>query len=45
MPFLASFIQYIIIFLVLAAIAVGGVFLGRFLRKKKNAKASVETKE
>ncbi len=45
MPFLASFIEYVVVFLILAAIAVGGVFFGRFLRKKKNAKASVETKE
>ena len=45
MTFLTSFIQYIFIFLILAAIAVGGIFLGRFLRKKKDAKASMETKE
>lgn len=38
MAFLASFIQYIVIFLILAAIAVGGIFFGRFLRKRKNTK-------
>jgi hypothetical protein len=40
MPILASFIQYVVTFLVLVAVAVGGVFFGRFLRKRKNAKES-----
>ncbi len=40
MPILASLIQYVVTFLVLVAVAVGGVFFGRFLRKRKNAKES-----
>lgn len=40
MSILASFIQYFVIFLVLVAIAVGGVFFGKYLRKRKNAKES-----
>lgn len=46
MAFLGSFIQYVVILIILAAIAVGGVFLGKYLRNKKDAKeASSETKE
>ncbi len=45
MAFLTSFLQYFIILILLAALAVGGVFFGRFLRKKKDASASGETKE
>lgn len=46
MAFLGSFVQYIVILLILAAIAVGGVFFGKYLRNKKDAKeASDETKE
>lgn len=40
MSILASFIQYVVTFLVLVAVAVGGVCFGRFLRKRKNAKES-----
>lgn len=36
--FLGSFLQYFIILVILAALGVGGIFLGRFLRKKKDAK-------
>lgn len=46
MPFLASFLQYAVILILLAAIAVGGIFFGRFLRGKKDAKeASQNTNE
>lgn len=48
MAFVASFIQYVVIMIILAALAVGGVFFGKFLRNKKDAKeaiASNETKE
>ena len=42
MSFLASFIQYLIIMVILAAIGVAGVFLGIKLRKNKDAKSPVE---
>ena len=47
MAFIASFIQYVVILVLLAALAVAGVFFGRFLRSKKDAKAmtSDQTKE
>lgn len=46
MAFLASFIQYVVIFIILAALGVGGIFLGKYLRTRKDAKeASQETKE
>ena len=42
--FLASFLQYFIIMVILAAVAVCGVLLGIRLRKNKDAKdASKET--
>lgn len=45
-PFLASFIQYVVIFIILAALGVGGVFLGKYLRTRKDAKeASRNTNE
>ncbi len=46
MPFFVSFLQYAGILILLAAIAVGGVFFGRFLRMKKDAReASQNTNE
>ncbi len=46
MPFLISFLQYAVILILLAAIAVGGIFFGRFLRVRKDAKeASQNTNE
>ena len=42
MAFLGSLIQYVVILVILAAIAAGGIFLGRFLRNKKDAKAEAE---
>ena len=46
MAFLASFLQYFIIMLILAAVAVVGVFTGKKLRDNKDAKkaASSEVK-
>ena len=38
MVFLASFLQYFIIMVLLAAIAVAGVFAGKKLRDRKDAK-------
>ena len=38
MAFFGSFLQYVIILVILAALGVGGIFLGRFLRRKKDAK-------
>ncbi len=48
MAFLGCLIEYVGKMIILAALAVGGIFLGRFLRKKKDAKnvaASAETNE
>ncbi len=44
MAFLSSFLQYFIIMLILMAIAVVGVLVGYFLRKKKDAKAVASEK-
>lgn len=38
MAFLGSLIEYLVKMIILAVIAVGGIFLGRFLRTKKDAK-------
>ncbi len=40
MAFLGELIEYVITFVILAAIAVGGVFFGKFLRVRKNQKTS-----
>lgn len=46
MAFLASFLQYFIIFVILVALAVGACFLGIALRKRKDAKkAAASAKE
>lgn len=46
MAFIASFLQYFIIMVILAAVAVAGVFTGKKLRDNKDAKnaASDNTK-
>ena len=46
MAFVASFLQYFIIMVILAAVAVAGVFTGKKLRDNKDAKniASGSTK-
>lgn len=38
MAFLASFLQYVVIMVILAALAVAGVFVGKKLRINKDAK-------
>lgn len=38
MAFLGSFLQYVIIMLILVAVAVAGVFTGKKLRDNKDAK-------
>ena len=46
MAFIASFLQYFIIFVILVALAVGACFLGISLRKRKDAKrANASAKE
>ena len=45
MAFLASFLQYAIIMVILAAIAVAGVFAGQALRARKDAKTAAEAGE
>ena len=43
MAILGSFLQYAIIMVILAAIAVAGFFAGKKLRENKDAKAAAET--
>lgn len=48
MAFLASLIKYVVIAVILAALAVAGVFTGKKLRDRKDAKDAAlaeETKE
>ena len=45
MAFLASFLQYAIIMVILAAIAVAGVFAGKALRARKDAKTAAKAGE
>ena len=42
MAFLASFLQYFIIMVILAAVAAAGVFTGKKLRDNKDAKKAAE---
>ncbi len=42
MAFISSFLQYFVIMVILAAIAVLGVFAGKKLRDRKDAKAAAE---
>ena len=43
MAFLASFLQYFIIMIILAAVAAAGVFVGKKLRDNKEAKKAADT--
>ncbi len=43
--FLGSFLQYVIVMVILAAVAVGGVFAGKKLRERKDAKLAAEATE
>lgn len=42
MLFLTGFLWYGFLFICLLGVAVGGVFMGKYLRKKKDAKAVSE---
>lgn len=44
MAFLGSFLQYIIIFIFLSGVSVAGVFVGKFLRNKRDEKNHLEGK-
>ena len=44
MAFLSSFLQYFIIMVILAAVAVAGVFTGKKLSDRKKAQAAEEAK-
>lgn len=43
--FFASLLQYVIKFILFAAVAVGGIFLGKTLRGRKDAKAAEQIQE
>ena len=43
MAFLASFLQYFIIMIILAAVAAAGVLVGKKLRDNKEAKKAADT--
>ena len=45
MAFLAFFLQYFIIMVILAAVAAAGVFVGKKLRDNKDAKNSASSEE
>ena len=45
MAFLASFFEYVVVLIILAAVAVGGIFAGKTLRKKKDVKAAAEASD
>lgn len=42
---LGSFLQYVIVMVILAAVGVGGVFAGKKLRERKDAKMAAEAAE
>ena len=42
MAFLASFIQYLVIFIILVGIAILGFFLGKLARTKSDAKKAAQ---
>lgn len=43
--FLTSLLQYVIKFVLFAAVAVGGIFLGKALRDRKDAKSAEQIQE
>lgn len=45
MAFLGSFLQYIIIMVILLFLAGCGIFLGKYLRDRKDAKEALKEKE
>ncbi len=42
---LGSFLQYVIEMIILAAVAVGGVFAGKKLRERKDAQLAAENQQ
>ncbi len=42
MAFLGEFVRYLVSYVILIAIAIGGVFFGKYLRTKKNQKTASE---
>ena len=42
MGILTSFVQYVVIMVILAALAVAGIFIGKALRKRSDEKKSAE---
>lgn len=42
MGFLGSLLWYSVLFVFLVAVAIAGIFVGKTLRKRKDAKASLE---
>ena len=42
---LGSFLQYVIVMVILAAVGVGGVFAGKKLRERMDAKMAAEAAE
>lgn len=45
MAFLLAFLKYLIIFVLLVAVGIGGIFAGKALRKRKNAKLEAAAQE
>ena len=43
--FFASLLQYVVKFILFAVVAVGGIFLGKALRVRKDAKAAEQIQE
>lgn len=43
--FLAGLLQYVVKFILFAAVAVAGIFLGKALRGRKDAKAAEQIQE
>lgn len=41
----ASFLQYVIIFIILVGISTGGIFFGKFLSTRKDAKELAEAEK
>ncbi len=42
---LGSFLQYVIVMIILAAVGVGGVFAGKKLRERKDAQTAAQAAE
>lgn len=42
MAFLGELVRYLVSFVILIAVAIGGLFFGKYLRTKKNSKSAEE---